>query len=127
MIQNITTPLINKPKEKILKEILQETEKGSLLRLIREYQIKYGDGSWNNNILVPYQLNDKIRNLVIVNHPDDAERLANKHIKKMGNLKPFVLDSIISTTDNKHWKDQRSDFQSAFSVTQKIEKVMPFL
>ena len=34
----------------------------------------------------------------------------------MGNSKPFVLDSIIST-DNKHWKDQRSDF--AFSVTQK--------
>ena len=125
MIQNITTPLIDKPKEKILKEILEETEKGSLLRLIREYQIKYGDGTWSNNILLPYKNKNRVENLVIINHPDDAERLANKHIKKMSNLKPFVLDSIISTTDNKHWKDQRSNFQSAFSVTQKIEKVIP--
>ena len=125
MIQNITTPLIEKNQKEVLFEILEETEKGSLLRLIRDYQIKYGDGSWNNNILVPYKNKNRFENLVIINHPDDAERLANKHIKKMSNLKPFVLDSIISTTDNKHWKDQRSNFQSAFSVTQKIEKVIP--
>ena len=77
------------------------------------------------HISLAYKNGKEIHNLIIINHPEDAERLANKHIKKMGNLKPFVLDSIISTTDVKHWKEQRRDFQTAFSVKDKIEKVLP--
>ena len=123
MIQNITTPLGN--TNEVLKQINEETEKGLTLQLIREYQVKYGNGSWSENVLVPYKIGKEIHNLIIINHPEDAERLANKHIKKMGNLKPFVLDSIISTTDEKHWKEQRRDFQTAFSVKDKIEKVLP--
>lgn len=122
---NITSPLHKKSIDDILFEIHEETEKGTLLKLIRYYQINYGKGSWSENVQLPYKINDTLHNLFLINNPEDAERLANKHIKKMSNLKPFVFDSIISTTDNKHWKDQRSDFQSAFSVNQKIEKVMP--
>lgn len=121
MIQNIASPLNEKSREKVEYEIKEATEKGQILKLIRNYQILYGSGSFSDNILLPYGN----KNLIIINHPEDAERLTQKHIKKMGNLKPFVLDSIISTTDVDHWKQQRQDFQSAFSVTQKIEKVIP--
>ena len=43
----------------------------------------------------------------------------------MSNLKPFLFDSIISTTDKTHWREQRRDFQPAFSVPDKIEKIIP--
>ena len=118
----IAGPILNQDTINILNE---ETENGFLLQKIRQYQIEYGNGSWTENILIPYYENNQIKNLVIVNNPEDAERLANKHIKKMSNLKPFVFDSIISTTDVSHWKDQRSDFQSAFSIFDKLEKIMP--
>ncbi len=121
MIQNIASPLNKKSRKEVKNEINEETEKGLLLQLVRYYQVLYGTGSMSDNILLPYGN----KNIIIVNHPDDAERLAQKHIKKMGNLKPFVLDSIISTTDVNHWKDQRQDFQSAFSVKDKIEKLIP--
>ena len=49
-----------------------------------------------------------IDNLVIINHPDDAERIAKVHIKKAPIFKGFLYNSIISTTDNKEWKEQRS-------------------
>jgi cytochrome P450 len=122
MIQNITTPLSSNTPKEILEQIKEETEKGLMLQLIRKYQVEYGNGSWSENVLVPYKKN---KNLIIINHPEDAERLANNYINKIGNLKPFVLDSIISTTDESHWREQRRDFQPAFSVPGKIEKVIP--
>ena len=122
MIQNITTPLSSNTPKEILEQIKEETEKGLMLQLIRKYQVEYGNGSWGENVLVPYKKN---KNLIIINHPEDAERLANNYINKIGNLKPFVLDSIISTTDESHWREQRRDFQPAFSVPGKIEKVIP--
>lgn len=125
MIQNITTPLSSNTSKELLGQIKEETEKGLMLQLIREYQIKYGNGSWSDNVLVPYKIGKEIHNLIIINHPEDAERLANNHINKMSNLKPLVFDSIISTTDKTHWREQRRDFQPAFSVPDKIEKIIP--
>ena len=122
MIENISTPLTKKSNQKVLEEIRNETENGLLLQLIRKYQIKYGNGLFSDNILLPYSTKT---NIIIVNNPDDAERLANKHIKKVGNLKPFVFDSIISVTNVKYWSEQRRDFQSAFSIPNKLEKIIP--
>ena len=45
MIQNITNPLWENSPLDVLDEIKEETEKGLTLQLIREYQIKYGNGS----------------------------------------------------------------------------------
>ena len=52
---------------------------------------------------------------VLLSNPDDCERIAKKHIKKIPNFKPLLYDSIISTTDIKHWKNQRLDLVQAFS------------
>ena len=125
MIQNITTPFLGKLVNDILEEIKESNDKGLFLNLIRTYQIKYGNGSWSENVLIPYIIKDKLTNIIIVNHPKDAERLANIHIKKMSNLKPFVFDSIISTTNNSNWKEQRCEYQSAFSLKNKLEKIIP--
>ena len=70
----------------------------------------YGDKKLSINILVPmvdYYFSRKqdkksVVSLVVVNDPEDAERLAFNHVKKVTNLKPFVLDSIISTEDIAH-------------------------
>ena len=122
MIKNIFTPLSEKSRKEVLEEIKNESENGLLLQLIRKYQIDYGSGSFSDNILIPYS---KKSDIIIVNNPEDAERLANDHIKKISNLRPYVFDSIISTTDVNHWKEQRRDYQSAFSVPNKLEKIMP--
>ena len=122
MIKNISTPLTKKSIETVLEEIRNETENGLLLQLIRKYQMIYGNGLFSDNILLPYSTKS---NIIIVNNPDDAERLANKHIKKVGNLKPFFSDSIISITNVKYWSEQRKDFQPAFSIPNKLEKIIP--
>ena len=77
MIKNISTPLTKKSIETVLEEIRNETENGLLLQLIRKYQMIYGNGLFSDNILLPYSTKS---NIIIVNNPDDAERLANKHI-----------------------------------------------
>ena len=125
MITNISSPLEKNTHENILEEIELETNKGMILNLIREYQINYANGSWSENILIPYKHKKKITNLIIVNQVEDAERLANKHVKKMDNLKPYVLDSIISTTDIKHWREQRQNFQPSFNVKEKLVNLIP--
>ena len=63
--------------------------------------------------------------MTIINNPDDAERITEKHIKKMPNLKPYVFDSIISTTDVKHWRTQRGDYQPAFSMNDSLKPIIP--
>ena len=49
----------------------------------------------------------RIDNLVIINHPEDAERICKDHVKKAPVFKSFLYNSIISTTDNDDWKAQR--------------------
>ena len=63
--------------------------------------------------------------LVVVNDPEDAERLAFNHVKKVTNLKPFVLDSIISTEDVAHWNKQRREYQPAFSMNESLKPLIP--
>ena len=56
----------------------------------------------------------QIDNIVIINHPEDAERICKDHVKKAPIFKSFLYNSIISTTDNADWKEQRSFMNMAF-------------
>jgi cytochrome P450 len=55
-----------------------------------------------------------IDNLIIINHPDDAERISKLHVKKAPIFKSLLNDSIISTTDNDDWKTQRGEMNMSF-------------
>ena len=128
LLNKIASPCEEKSIYNILEEIDKETLLGKNLVLYEKYQRTFGDNGLSSNIMIPcvdYQLNKTIRELIMVNNPEDAERLAEVHIKKMPNLKPFVFDSIISTTDVKHWKCQRSNYQSAFSMNDSLKPLIP--
>ena len=67
----------------------------------------------------------KINNFVIISHPDDAERICKKHIQKVPNLKSLLNTSIISTTDNDDWKQQRQSMNMAFLPKQSLSEIFP--
>ena len=66
-----------------------------------------------------------IDNLVIINHPDDAERIAKIHIKKAPIFKSLLNDSIISTTDNDDWSNQRDLMNPAFLPNLSLKEIFP--
>ena len=77
---------------------------------------QYGESS---NICLPLfnqwtEGKSMIDNLIIISHPDDAERICKKHIKKAPIFKSLLGTSIISTTDNDDWKEQRDKMNMAF-------------
>ena len=67
----------------------------------------------------------QIDNLVIINHPEDAERICKNHVKKAPVFKSFLYNSIISTTDNAEWKAQRSFMNMAFIPKLSLQNVFP--
>ena len=67
----------------------------------------------------------RIDNIVIINHPEDAERICKDHVKKAPVFKSFLYNSIISTTDNADWKEQRSFMNMAFIPKLSLQKVFP--
>ena len=101
-------------------EVLQEIEKQSLIGkdhiLFKNYQ-KIHARSLSDNIVIPYLdiVNSTLTDLILINDPNDCERIAMKHTKKMPNFVPLLYDSLISTTDVKQWKEQRMEFVEAFS------------
>ena len=133
LINKIACPLKNESLKQTLNLINIESSRGKILYLYKSYQELYGDRKLSSNIVVPMvdyffsrkQDNKKVVSLVVVNDPDDAERLAGDHIKKLSNLKPFVYDSIISTTDVKHWNKQRAEYQPAFSMSDSLKPIIP--
>ena len=69
--------------------------------------------------------NPRIDNLVIINDNDDSERICQNHVKKAPIFKSFLYDSIISTTDNIDWKEQRGKMNMAFIPSLSLKKVFP--
>ena len=98
-------------------------KKGLYHRLIPIYQHKYGN--LNTNIILPYVNKNNITDLIVVNNIDDGERLASKHVKKMPHLDHILFNSIISTTCVDDWKNQRSQYQPAFSVHTELVTLIP--
>lgn len=58
----------------------------------------------------------RISNIVLVVHPDDAERLSHEHVQKNSRFNLAFGDSIIGTMDNKEWRRQRSAMNPAMDV-----------
>ena len=87
---------------------------------------KYGPSS---NICLPlvnkWTGELRIDNLVIISHPEDAERICKRHIKKAPIFKSLLNDSLISTTDNDDWTEQRSNMTEAFLPKQSLQVIFP--
>eukprot|EP00658_Telonema_sp_P-2_P001858 TRINITY_DN1068_c0_g1_i20.p1 TRINITY_DN1068_c0_g1~~TRINITY_DN1068_c0_g1_i20.p1 ORF type:complete len:504 (-),score=107.77 TRINITY_DN1068_c0_g1_i20:584-2095(-) len=110
-----------------------------------EYQARYGDAGLSSNIAVPtmrthsysvrkfddpdevpegYPEKLKVGCRVIVADPQDAERVARRHLRKEPNFGMF-MDSVISTTDNEHWRQQREHLVEAFLPLSSLAAIMP--
>lgn len=72
---------------------------------------------WKNKV--------EIDNLIIISNPDDAKRIAKKHIKKAPIFENLLDSSLISTTDNIDWKEQRNKMNMAFLPHSSLEKIFP--
>ncbi len=82
-----------------------------------------------SNLCVPLLHNwsgtPQIDPLVIISHPEDAERICKSHIQKAPIFTPLLHNSVISTTDNTEWKEQRSSMNMAFLPSLSLKKVFP--
>ena len=124
----ITSPASVLGLKKTIKTIKEETKKGKYHLLIRDYQLIFGPGL-NTNINIPHIIsqnnNTFIIDLIIINNHNDAERLANKHLKKTPFLEPLLYNSIISTTNINDWRRERTLFQPAFNVNEVLKQLIP--
>ena len=122
--KSLYSPLNNKSRVEVINDIRYADNNGMKHILYYEYDKLYG---YSKNILVPYleENNTSVNNLIIINNPEDALKLAETHVKKSPYLKKYVYDSIISTTDNNNWSEQRSSYQTAFSVENQLKKIIP--
>ena len=66
-----------------------------------------------------------ICNIVMLNDAEDCERIAKNHLKKMPNFSSVLFQSLISTTDNDHWKKQRSHMNEIFLPKLSLGKIFP--
>ena len=81
------------------------------------------------NICLPllhqWEEETRIDNIIIINHPDDAEKICKFHIKKSPIFKSLLNTSIISTTDNDDWKEQRNTMNPAFLPNLSLKEIFP--
>lgn len=63
--------------------------------------------------------------LVILSHPEDVERICKTHIKKAPVFEKLLHSSIISTTDNEDWQEQRGLMNMAFIPKLSLQQVFP--
>eukprot|EP00943_MAST-04B_sp_MAST-4B-sp1_P006557 g6557.t1 len=64
-------------------------------------------------------------NMVILNNDQDCLRIAKNHVKKQPNFSSILFQSLISTTDNDHWKKQRSFMNEIFLPKMSLAKIFP--
>ena len=98
LVEKIASPLKKESLKQTLNLIDIEAKRGKILYLYKSYQKLYGDKKLSSNILVPMvdyyfsrkQDKKRVVSLVVIHDPEDAERLAFNHVKKVTNLKPKV-------------------------------------
>ena len=95
----------------LTEEIKNAKANGNLHILINDLT---ENGKYNINIPFIDSCNENNKNIWIIVDPYDAERICKNNTKKIPNLAQIVGDSIISTTDNIHWKNQRNEYLEAF-------------
>lgn len=118
-------------------ELLQSISIGDVLgynvHLLAQWQKKYGDQGLSTNIAVPVVrtqgmgtgIERRLVGRVIVADAADAARLSRVHVRKEGNFEPVLLDGVISTTDNEHWRTQRRHLSEAFMPLSSLAEIMP--
>mmetsp|Transcript_95081 Transcript_95081/g.301695 ORF Transcript_95081/g.301695 Transcript_95081/m.301695 type:complete len:603 (-) Transcript_95081:278-2086(-) len=98
-----------------------------------DWQSKYGDRGLSSNIVIPivsgfgYGHNYQRRFIprVILGAPADAERISRTHVRKEGNFEQVIYDSVLSTTDNDHWKMQRGHLSEVFLPLSSLAEILP--
>ena len=120
-INNLLTPYENK------KKLVTDYFKSIIGGYNHIFITKHLGNNLSQNILLPL-LNDwngkvTIDNIVIISHPLDSQRIAKKHIKKAPIFKSVVNDSVISTTDNDDWKNQRYELNNYFLPHYSLKKI----
>jgi len=118
------TPYMDKKKlsTDYFKSILLGYNHTYIMKLLEKY-------GYSSNICLPlvnkWRGDIRVDNLVIISHPEDAERICKRHIKKAPIFKSLLNDSIISTTDNEDWKNQRNEMNSAFLPNISLKEIFP--
>jgi hypothetical protein len=105
----------------VLEEIGAAGAEGMNHLVFTEMQRRYCNGSMSANFVIPYISftrdnvePPRLTNLVVLAHPDDCERIARAHVKKIPDQAIFLGQGILSTTDNDSWRAQRSHITEAF-------------
>ena len=81
---------------------------------------KFNSGS---DMLIPGEGESYVGQIVLLSHPEDCYDIAKRHVKKQPNFTPLLMDSIISTTDNDNWREQRNHFTQAFLPNASLKNV----
>ena len=66
-----------------------------------------------------------LASVVVIADPEDASRLARRHTKKQPNFTPLFFQSLIATTDNGHWRTQRTHLNEVFLPGLSLAKIFP--
>ena len=117
-------PLQDHTVKDVIRDIHVALLKGRQHRLYAKYQNTYGTQGMSSNILVPFLHDGIARDMIILCHPDNCSRIARNHVRKVPNLVPIMLDSLISTTNNDHWREQRVHLVQSF-LPSSLEKTIP--
>lgn len=120
----IPGPLQDYSIKQLLLEMNYYFIKGQEHKFIEKYANQYGNCL--TNLILPWiNQTGEIHNLVVILHPNDAKRLAKRHLKKMPNYDHIIMDSLLSTTNVDHWRCQREHFIEAFLPKPTLESIMP--
>lgn len=131
-------------KENIFKDMSIANNLGIGHLKIKQYVEEYGTSGDCSNIIVPIIIDtpnieldsgsmligpgnkeSMIGEMIILSNPDDCFAIAKRHIRKQPNFTPILMDSIISTTDNDNWREQRDHFTQAFLPSSSLSKIFP--
>jgi len=119
---------------RLVQDIFRAVEAGDNVYQYADWQLKYGGRGLSSNIAVPAiarhgigeeSMSFKLVSRVVVSDPEDAARLSHIHVKKEPNFKPALLNGIIATDDNDHWREQRKHLSEAFLPLSSLAAIMP--
>jgi len=116
-------------RKEVVKAYMRASAAGANHLKWAEWQLEYGGQGLDSNIVIPTIMDDVdedfpfLTNMVMLNNHEDCVRIAKVHVKKAPNFTPILADSVISTTDNEHWRKQRSYLTGAFMPTSSLAHI----
>ena len=115
-------------KYEILKEYQEDRAIGRNHLRWLEYQQRYGKQGLNSNFVLPI-ISPEVGKEPVINqqiflcHVGDCARIAKAHVRKQPNFTPAFQGSVISTTDNDHWRKQREYLTGPFMPTSSLSHI----